>query len=496
MPCNNGGMMNAMNSNNMSCTGNPNNVQMVNFQTNMQEQQGMGMGPGGGPGACGPQTVNNTYVNATMTIQQMNIQNMQGPPPPQHSVVSCSYSSGNPNMNMGMNMGMGMGMGMGHPNNGNGMMQNSPGMGPNQGMQQKPPSPGMNPMLGPPGVRGPSPGFPGPPMGPRGRLPGPGQGPGPGPMQNAPGGPPMNQMGPYSGGASVHIKASAPNTIQYMPARPQPGGGPNCGPGGMMPSNPNPRPSLDFLNRFTNPLNNLDNKLPTQNLQYFPNAQGPPNGAGMGPSNQMGGQMPMGGPMNMGGGMPQQMGPHHMGPAPNGPPMMGPCPPPHMGGMNGPMPPGPGMGMGGHMSPMGGPNQPMMGPRPSPMMGGQFHQQSNMPGDFNGPNQMMFNPRMMGPGQGPGPGPGPPGPQMGGPVQPVVSPDATQPLPPSGGSFKGSFMGPTTQDPNYAQQFHNFQQQLYATNTNRSGPPPQMQQGPPQSQSGPSLSGGNNFFRK
>jgi hypothetical protein len=25
--------------------------------------------------------------------------------------------------------------------------------------------------------------------------------------------------------------------------------------------------------------------------------------------------------------------------------------------------------------------------------------------------------------------------------------------------------GPTTADPNYAQQFHNFQQQLYATNT-------------------------------
>ena len=49
------------------------------------------------------------------------------------------------------------------------------------------------------------------------------------------------------------------------------------------------------------------------------------------------------------------------------------------------------------------------------------------------------------------------------------APDASQPLPPSMGqanNFKNSpFIGPTTADPNYAQQFHNFQQQLYATNT-------------------------------
>lgn len=49
------------------------------------------------------------------------------------------------------------------------------------------------------------------------------------------------------------------------------------------------------------------------------------------------------------------------------------------------------------------------------------------------------------------------------------TPDASQPLPPSMGqanNFKNSpFIGPTTADPNYAQQFHNFQQQLYATNT-------------------------------
>ena len=37
-----------------------------------------------------------------------------------------------------------------------------------------------------------------------------------------------------------------------------------------------------------------------------------------------------------------------------------------------------------------------------------------------------------------------------------------------GGGYKNNLLmgpGPTTNDPNYAQQFHNFQQQLYATNT-------------------------------
>merc|ERR1719500_2092845 len=95
------------------------------------------------------------------------------------------------------------------------------------------------------------------------------------------------------------------------------------------------------------------------------------------------------------------------------------------GGPNGPMPGGP---MGG----MGGPN-PMMVPcsKSSPM------------GMSGGPN----------------------------------GPDPTQPLPPSGLSGNGynknsPIMGgpsPNTSDPAYAQQFHNFQQQLYATNTRSQG---------------------------
>ena len=53
------------------------------------------------------------------------------------------------------------------------------------------------------------------------------------------------------------------------------------------------------------------------------------------------------------------------------------------------------------------------------------------------------------------------------------------------GGYKNNLLmgGPTTNDPNYAQEFHNFQQQLYATNTNRNssrggGPPGPPSPGP------------------
>ena len=54
--------------------------------------------------------------------------------------------------------------------------------------------------------------------------------------------------------------------------------------------------------------------------------------------------------------------------------------------------------------------------------------------------------------------------------------------------------GPTTTDPNYAQQFHDFQQQLYATNTSRgmrggNGPPGGGPGGP-----GPMGPGPGNFY--
>ncbi|KAG8234816.1 hypothetical protein J437_LFUL015174 [Ladona fulva] len=81
-------------------------------------------------------------------------------------------------------------------------------------------------------------------------------------VQNRPPGPRGNcasAPAPYNG-ANVQVKPSAPNTIQYLPARPQATSGPR-GP-----------PSLEFLQRFANPLSNLDNKVPTHNLQYFPNS--------------------------------------------------------------------------------------------------------------------------------------------------------------------------------------------------------------------------------
>ena len=173
------------------------------------------------------------------------------------------------------------------------------------------------------------------------------------------------------------------------------------------------------------------------------------------------GPMPMGpnGPMT---GMGGPMGP-------NGPMMGGPNNP--MGGpmmCNGPMGMNPSMMMGGPM----GPNGQMMGPRGAgPMM--RAPNPSMMPGDMynmNSPNPNMSG----GPGGNPSAMMGNYGPK-GSPVNIGMSgpmpgaPDAAQPLPPSmgqSGNFKNNnIMGPTTADPTYAAQFHNFQQQLYATNT-------------------------------
>ncbi|CAH1153695.1 unnamed protein product [Phaedon cochleariae] len=267
-------------------------------------------------------------------------------------------------------------------------------------------------------------------------------------MMGRPPGPPN----PYNG-ANVQVKPNAPNTIQYLPAKPQAPG-------------PRGPPSLDFLTRLATPMNMMESKM--QNMQYFPSC-GPPNN----------GPMP-GGPMpphmsHLDGGMQQDpgggMGPMGMGG--------------HLGNGAGPMGPmGGNMGMPAGMMPM------MRGPMRAPPMGMRMQQMV-----FNGPPggagvgvpDSMFN---AGPNMGNPSGQmfvsGPKGSPMG-----MGAPEATQPLPPSMGqsnSFKNSpFMGPTTADPNYAQQFHNFQQQLYATGTRSQmggqamgpGPgPPHMQQPP------------------
>ncbi|XP_060843581.1 protein BCL9 homolog [Rhopalosiphum padi] len=272
----------------------------------------------------------------------------------------------------------------------------------------------------------------------------------------------------YNGGANIQVKPSAPNTIQYLPNNSR-GGGPRGAPPPPQNQQQQQQPGLDFLQRFSggpgnggNSLSNLDGKVPTHNLQYFPNSGGggynnsnggagindmmcgsggPPGGGGMG-------GMPPGGPNNSRGMMRgSSAGMIRLGSGNNG------------------------MGMSGSNY-NGGPSDNMFGGGGGPL----HHPPSGHPQQ----QQMM----MMGGGSG-----GPPpqqhkgGGMMGGPGPP----DATQPLPPSMGGgggpgpgggpvgFRGgppaanSFIGPTTADPNYAQQFHNFQQQLYATNTRGGG---------------------------
>lgn len=243
---------------------------------------------------------------------------------------------------------------------------------------------------------------------------------------------------PYNG-ANVQVKPSAPNTIQYLPARPNVGHAPR-GP-----------PSLDFLQRFTNPLSNLESKMqtPSVNLQYFPNGCVPNN---MGPHSGM---------SNVMGGLPGMGGPPRMDAQP--------------------------MNNSGNIHPS---MRPVGGMRPQPNIMRMQHMVGGgvFPGGMMDPDK-VFPPEMVAqvPNQ-PNPGmyvPGSKGSPMG-----LGPPDASQPLPPSMGGASSNFKsspfvggGPSMSDPNYAQQFHNFQQQLYATGTRGSGPPHPNLHPPPNSHS-------------
>ncbi|XP_070495956.1 protein BCL9 homolog isoform X3 [Chironomus tepperi] len=240
---------------------------------------------------------------------------------------------------------------------------------------------------------------------------------------NGPGGgmpPNMRMVRPPMGynGTNIQVKPNAPNTIQYLPARPQ-----------MNNSNPPRPPSLEFLQRYTNPMgmdemnkgaapNIVGNQ---QNMPYFPNQNNPNQCMGPGMDPMDGGPPP--GMMNQ------------------NPMMM------RGGGMRGNMRfPGP---------PSGNINNPCM-------MGNNTFNSSNNP-NMND-HQMMF---------GGGPGPNQQNPQMfvAGPKSspiPQPNPDQMQMM---GGGGNGPHFNkqqqshfPSTTDPNYAQQYHNFQQQLYATN--------------------------------
>jgi hypothetical protein len=250
--------------------------------------------------------------------------------------------------------------------------------------------------------------------------------PGPGPMPN------MRMTRPMGyNGTNIQVKPNAPNTIQYLPARPQ-----------MNNSNP-PRgpPSLDFLHRFTNPMgmdemNKVGPVGGQQNMPYFPNQNN--SGCGMGP-----GMDPNDGSGNLGNGPPIGMM--------NQNPMM-------MRGMRG--------NGGGNMMRFPGPSG-----NPC-MMGNNSFNSSNNP-NMGGDHQMMFggpggqqNPQMFVAGPKGSPMSGPPNSEqmqmMGGPGN-GPSPHFKQQQQ-SQQQQQSHF--PSSADPNYAQQYHNFQQQLYATNNN------------------------------
>lgn len=211
------------------------------------------------------------------------------------------------------------------------------------------PKMGGGPMGGPMGPMGPDAAMMGPRMGGAGKM------------------PPFN-------GANVQVKASAPNTIQYLPTRPQ------------MPCNSGPRgpPSLDFLQRVTNPQMQMEGGK--GGVAYFPGGRA----------------MDMEGP-GMRGVMRAPAGmlrmPHH-----------------YPGGFNSPPKMADPFGAGGMCAP-------------------SFRGAKGMGGVRMAPAQALP-------------------PSLGGP-----------------GGFKGQgFAVPSTQDPTYAAQFHNFQQQLYATGSRAAQP--------------------------
>ena len=201
--------------------------------------------------------------------------------------------------------------------------------------------------------------------------------------------PPMSTPGNHTryNSPNIQVKPDAPNTIQYLPSRPQ---GPTSTP-------PNRTPNLDFLQQSLN----MSNKPPNGN-PFFGN---PPRGA--------------------------------MQPGANYPRMM--TRPPNSHGA----------------PPMGGPidsfNRPPTGP-PHNMSNGP----NNLPPMSNYPPPGP-SPTSLPPGQPPGKGPNPGS---------VIPPDN------AAFNFKQSPFTPlppnNSNDPAYAAQFHNFQQQLYATNTRNS----------------------------
>ena len=404
-------------------------------------------------------TVNNTYVNATMSIGQLNIQGMNQLPGGVNYGPSMQVQQMNNEQHMGMGPGIPVPSGMMPPQQhqqasmmtmqqqqqpgGGGMasmtQQSSMSMmggymqrqqqqgGPHEGMMSNPmqqqhqqPQGGPANMAGaganqmsqqnfpygcvhpddvvnmPKSMRGQPPG--GRPMQP------------PSPLSGALNSPGYQPTTPNPvGNASVQIQAKAPNTIQYLPAKP-PASQPSQMPGGMhkdfnatpprfvqgraqealpggpplrvvMPGGPGQQQMMAMQQSGHMTMQQL------QSLQYDGPMSRAPDHLHGGPAHMQGGPMPgsmTGGPGSMQG-MPSAM---QGGPMPGGPGSM-PGGPGHMQG--GPMPGGPGPMHGGpmqggmmpvgHGSMQGGPGGPMPG-SPGPMMVNM----GPMPGD---PRDMM-----------------------------------------------------------------------------------------------------------
>lgn len=477
-----------------------------------------------------PPTVNNTFVNATMSIQQLNIQNIPGSAynaqmqvgqtnmqpnhPGGHSAgVTVPHNANVPHSSaVGLTHGMAVQHGAGMP------VQTSMGMHQSMSAGHQQQGGGVTvtanqtamSQMGT-AMQGAVPGQPAGPK-PPGAVPNP--------------------------GASVQVQANAPNTIQYRPANTQPTTGP---------SRP---PNLDFLQRFAAPIGNLDKKAPKQNLQYFP----------PGSSSMMKGD-PVHSPDGMYAVDAQHaaamhaMGPssvgsmHGSGPGTPGMPPGGPSTPVMSGG---PGTPGvPGIGPSSLQGPGAGPGM-MQGPGPGVMQGtasGMMHShgasmmQSQGQGIMHGPGPGMSgmpnsiqmssmhqqhgiqhpsimgqsqtrpsmgqHPQVMGQhahgagivqhhmGMGMGAGmsmgmpPTGPGPgqkmmmsemrmqsqmhqSMPGMTQSMHMNASMQPLDPN-----QPFFTPASSDPAYSVQFQNFQKQLYATASSKSKHQPQSSQGMP-----------------
>lgn len=329
-----------------------------------------------------------------------------------------------------------------------------------------------------------------------------------------------NNFNNFNVSPNIQVKASTPNTIQYMPVRPQNnnnnnmrvppsldflqrcanpqmmggGGGPNSssGIGGDNPQHMNSMPMSNDMNKLTNPANMMGagmnqmgmfgncNQMNSMSIaeqdDFLNNAGGMLSSHDMNPQgNMLRGMRPIRGQSNT--------GPNMM----NGPRM------PHNGMLNTSLAGGPNMGsFPGNESDLMDINDPT-----GPLFG-------------NGPNQMFLqkgNNKMMGMGMGGGmnnnsgspvSNSGMPGNEqsrggqmtnsmMMGPNGPNLMPNAMNPNAGNGPMNFKNFGGPSPNDLKYAQQYHSFQQQLYATST--------RSQQPGNGAGHPSNSGGNmNFF--